>query len=117
MATDTMSFDHYPAAGSASPGMCYRCKSPQREKPDGTPELCVTFGLSIEWEGVPWFCESCIAEAARHIGMIYESEARATKADVSRHERRERAMKDAASKELVQARDALVELVDALGLG
>lgn len=115
--SQTVALDAYPEHGSASPGVCYRCKSPQRqdyrESDRSTrPERVVTLGLQIDFEGVLWLCESCVAEAARTIGMQYESEARATKADVSRHERRERAVKAAKD----PAKDALValqELVEA----
>lgn len=118
MASDITALDYYPVTGSATPGVCYRCRAPQRvvDPATGAVEKVVSFGVSIEFEGIPWFCESCLVEAARKVGMIYDSEAKATKADVSRHERRERAMKSLAGDTLRNARDALVEVVEALRL-
>lgn len=101
----------YPLESTTRGATCSRCRAPRRND----EEKIIHTGIWIEYEGSLVFCESCVAEMGHAIGMIYESKAKATKADVSRSERRE-AKTRSLKNEILSAQKAINDLVEAFNL-
>lgn len=111
---DIMVMDTYPLSSTTRGATCSMCHAHQlKEKDDYTLQEVYHLGVWIEMEGAFVICRSCAIQIGYSAGMILETEAKATKADVSRSQRREAAIKHAAL-HAIEARDSLVELVDAM---
>ena len=65
--------DHYPH-GTAH-GVCYRCRTHQRDLGNDVRERTVDLGVDVDFEGRLFLCETCVVEAGHNLGMLTPDEA------------------------------------------
>lgn len=53
---------------------CYLCQCNQREDRTGARERVVDPNVHIDWEGPLQFCETCVVEMGRLVGMVTEAQ-------------------------------------------
>lgn len=113
---EILKVDTYPLTSTTRGGTCSFCHVAQKADSNADTGLAPVYnlGIWIEMEGVLCICEDCAVLIGRAAGMLRESEAKARKSDVNRCEKRDRAIKDAQPAAL-EARDAIAQLVEAMG--